>query len=530
MMTAKDLDTWLDEVNYKSLNHSTVMPSEFSLIFMNFIKLVNGEEGESNKTPPMHLFMLDRVTSPRQYIANLCFRGSGKTSIFAEYMYLFIGVFGSIPGLGETTGAIYVSDSIENGVKSLKDSISARYDSSEFLQKYIPKANFTATKLLMESKTGKKLGINMYGAQTGIRGNKIFAKRPTLAVLDDLLGDQDAASPTIRKNIEDTVYKGVNHALDPTKRKIILNGTPFNKDDILIKAIESGAWEVNVWPVCERFPCSREEFNGAWEDRFTYDFIKNQYDLAVKTGHLEAFNQELMLRISSAEDRLVREEDINWYSRENLLKNKHKYNFYVTTDFAVSSRQTSDYTVISVWAFDEKENWHYVDGICARQTMDITIEDLFRLVAVYQPQEVGVEISGQQAGFIPWIQQEMQRRNVWFNFASSNNGVPGIRPIENKLARFNRVLPWFKAGRFWFPTEWKTGELLGTFLGQIRLITKNGIKGKDDAIDTVSQLSYLTPWKPTALPPVERQVPQDSIYDEVTMLQGPDSPMDSYVV
>ena len=39
-----ELETWLDEVDYVSLNSSYV-PSEFALVFMNFIKLVNGEEG-----------------------------------------------------------------------------------------------------------------------------------------------------------------------------------------------------------------------------------------------------------------------------------------------------------------------------------------------------------------------------------------------------------------------------------------------------------------------------------------------------
>ena len=61
----KELDDWLDEVNYKEINSAEYMPSEFALTFMNFIKLVNGEEGESNKTPPVHLKMLDKLISKR---------------------------------------------------------------------------------------------------------------------------------------------------------------------------------------------------------------------------------------------------------------------------------------------------------------------------------------------------------------------------------------------------------------------------------------------------------------------------------
>ncbi len=129
----------------------------------------------------------------------------------------------------------------------------------------------------------------MFGAKTGIRGTKIFGKRPTLCILDDLVSDDDAKSPTSMQAIKDTVYKGVFPALDPTRRKVIFNGTPFNKDDIIIEAVESGAWDVNVWPVCERFPCEPEEFVGAWEDRFSFAFVKEQYDLMAQSGKLAAF-------------------------------------------------------------------------------------------------------------------------------------------------------------------------------------------------------------------------------------------------
>ena len=49
----------------------------------------------------------------------------------------------------------------------------------------------------------------------------------------------------------------------------------------------------------------------------------------------------------------------------------------------------------------------------------------------------------------------------------------------------------------YFPQEWKTSKIMGHFYGQIRLATKNGLKGKDDCIDTISMLMYLNAWKPT---------------------------------
>lgn len=522
----QELDVWLDEVDYSYLNSAEYMPSEFALMYMNFIKLVNGSVGETHKTPPVHLAMLDKVSTGGSYIANLCFRGAAKTTLFMEYLCFFIAVFGYLPGLGELDGMIYVSDSMENGVASARKNIEHRYYQSDFLQEWIPHARFTDKYIEFENKEGKKFGIKMFGAKTGIRGTKIFGKRPRLAVLDDLVSDDDSKSQAAMLAIKDTVYKGINHALDPTCRKVIFNGTPFGKEDILVEAVESGAWDVNVWPVCERFPCKREDFVGAWEDRFTYDYIKEQYEMAVLTGKLSAFLQELMLRITSEEERLVQDAEIRWYKRAKLLENRGAFNFYITSDVATSKKTTADFTNISVWAYNAQGDWFWVDGIHARQTIDKTWNDLFRLVQEYRPQAVGIEVTGQQQAYIKLLQGEMLNRNIWFSFASSEkSGEPGIRPVVDKLSRFNVVVPWFKMGKMYFPEEMKTSEIMGYCMGQIRLVTQSGIKGKDDFVDSISMLGYLTPWKPSETPAV---TPHDPHWDEEQ--QDSPSPMSSYIV
>jgi hypothetical protein len=59
-------------------------------------------------------------------------------------------------------------------------------------------------------------------------------------VFDDIISDEDARSPTIIQTIEDTVYKAVSKALDPTRQKQVWLGTPFNQNDPIYKAAESG--------------------------------------------------------------------------------------------------------------------------------------------------------------------------------------------------------------------------------------------------------------------------------------------------
>src|SRR5690606_2462912 len=177
----KTVEQYLDEVDYSG--HDKYVPSAFALMFLNFIKLIEIGNVSNNKTPVVHLMMLDKLPFGKR-IANLCARGMAKTTLMFEYLVLFIAVIGEIPGFGEISGIIYVSDSMDNGVKSARKNIEFRYLNSEFLQEWIPEAKFTDNYMEFTNKNGKKLGVKMFGAKTGIRGTKIFGKRPQLCVLD----------------------------------------------------------------------------------------------------------------------------------------------------------------------------------------------------------------------------------------------------------------------------------------------------------------------------------------------------------
>jgi len=447
-----------------------------------------------------------------------------NTTLFGEYLILFIAAFGIFPGFGLVNLILYVTDSIENGVKNLRRNVEFRYGESEFLRKIIPDKRvtvgtngtgyvgldafensfatgrkFTDIRLEFRNNKGHILVVKGYGAKTGVRGAKELGKRPSIAILDDLISDSDAESPTVIKTIENTVYKAVSKALHPTRQKMVWLGTPFNARDPLYKAVESGAWQVSVYPICEHFPCTKEEFRGSWEDRFSYTYVKDEYEEAQKLKLPENFNQELMLRIMSDEDRLINDANIQWYSIASLKKNKGAYNYYITTDFATSESQASDYSVISVWAINNKGFWYWVDGICKKQTMDVNVDDLFRLVQEWLPLSVGIEVSGQQGGFVSLIERQMLDKNIFFNITSDNNSSrPGIRPNTNKMVRFNLVLPWFKAKMMHFPEELKTTIPMVECMDELGLAAKGGFKSKhDDFIDSISMLGSLVVWRPS---------------------------------
>lgn len=497
LQSAMTVEEYLSAINYEV--DPNYLPSDFALEFVTFIKLVNGNEGEEHKTPLVHYYMLDTLYNGEDKTINLCHRGMAKTTVMGEYLFLFIGTYGGLPFFGNIDLALYVSDSIENGVKNMRKNLEFRRENSEFLMEYIPDARFTDIRWEFRNADGHVFIVKGYGAKTGVRGAKEMGKRPQLAVLDDLISDEDARSATVIAAVEDTVYKAVDYALHPTKSLTVWSGTPFNQKDPLYKAVESGAWAVNVFPVCEKFPCSKEEFRGSWPDRFPYEYVKKKYDDAMKLGKIDTFNQELMLQIMSDEDRLILDTDIGWYSHSSVLTNRNLFNFYITTDFATSEKQSADFSAISVWALNYASDWFWVDGILKRQTMDENMKDLFRLSQMYKPQNVGIEVTGQQGGFIPWIQDQMMRRNIYFPLASDNNSnKPGIRPTTNKLQRFNVVVPWFKSKKVFLPREMKDSEIIKEAVNELTLASRGGLKSKhDDFIDTVSMLPLIGAFPPS---------------------------------
>lgn len=524
---AKSVEEHLNGVSYAPDPY--YVPSDFALEFVNFIKMVNGVEGEENKTPVIHYHMLDTLTENGARVANLCHRGVAKTTVFGEYLIMYIGTYGEIPGFGPINLGIYVSDSMDNGVKNMRKNLEFRCDNSDFIKEYVPKINFTDSRWEFNNKDGKRVIFKGYGAKTGVRGVKEMGKRPQIAILDDLISDEDARSATVIASVEDTVYKAVDHALHPKKNIVIWSGTPFNAKDPLYKAVESGAWEVNVFPVCEQFPCEEHEFRGSWPDRFPYSYVKKKYEQAIKVGMINTFNQELMLRIMSEEDRLITDSDIRWYKHQSLMANRHMYNFYITTDFATKGNEGNDFSVISVWAYNSNGDWFWVDGICAKQDMGKNMGDLFRLAQIYRPQSVGIEVSGQQGGFIPWIQEQMIAKNIWFVLASdSNKSEPGIRPMTNKMERFNVVVPLFKAHKIFFPIEKKGSIAMAECQNELSLISPTEIRSKyDDFIDTISMLAVMKPWRPSEEAPISEN--NDGIWGMEERSENNDE-LDSYIV
>ena len=492
-LTKASLTEMLKNVTLKA--PPNYVPSEFALTFVNFIKLVNGTEGEENKTPIIHYYILDGFAGESDRIAIMVFRGAAKTTLF-EYLILFLASGFDLPGIGKINSAIYMSDPIDNGVVNMQKNLEHRHAHSSFLQKQIPKFKAFKVSWEFENIDGEVFIVKGFGAASGFRGFKVLGKRPKLALLDDLISDAMAESDTEMAKVEKVIKRGVQPALNPLNQKIIWAGTPFNERDPLCKAVISGAWTVFMFPVCEEFPCTKKNFVGAWDDRFTYEYIKRQYDIAVAGGDTTEFYRELMLQTVSDEEKLINtDEDIQWYDPKVLSYYDGNKELLITTDLSFSGTSTSDDAIIDVWEAHPDENLYWLEGMSEKMEITDTIDVLFRFIAKHSVQSVGIEISGQQVSLIRLLEKEMLDRDVFFVLSGEKGKPPaqkGIRPVSNKLVRFKAVVPMIKRKKLHYPIERKNDSIIMEKLHQLDSVTRTGIRSrKDDALDSISMLGLM---------------------------------------
>ena len=547
------VDWLLDNVD---LTFEGYIPSVVSIEFFNFIRLTLGEEPE-NANSLAHYFLVDVIfmqDSVKEYLTArgidydslkgrttvLCCREFAKSTIIGSFVPLYMAWKGELPGFGAVNYGIYVGDSMRNNVKTTMNTIEQVYYESEWLQTQFESARFTdeLVELIRNPRTpteihqyettiaiGKKphqvpgrskrkFAMRGVGAQTGTRGTRSGLQRPQFAIIDDVIpSEADANSETVLANIDKTIESDVLNALHGAGSFAILIGTPYNKKDPVYQRIESGAWVPVVFPICERIheDLVLKEFRGAWEDRHSYEKVMKRYMDASRSNKLRSFMQELMLRISSEKDRVIPNNYIESFTRENILKNGAGYNWYITTDFTTTGGTGNDFSSMAVWAVSSNGDHFLVDLVLKKMELAMQYNELFRLVNKYKRYtgtiEVGIEIDGQQKIHLFAIKELMTKKNEYFTIAKQKGGLrEGILSKSGKggkEGRFSVMVPLFQAGKIWFARELEDTPAMRELRLELEYVTYDE-HGRvqfgsvhDDGLDLISQLSMMNIYTPS---------------------------------
>lgn len=490
-----------------------------SLDALKFIGFIRASGNESNDSPEVHYKIADALFSPNRRdwkVLIECTRGLGKSTT-VEYAVIYAAAMGEWPGFGKVPFVVFLGASQEGNVKQFFRNVANKIERSNFISSVLKVKRVTDTELELVNADGVEMMVVGRGMSTNFRGLRSKSgDRPTLVIADDILSNEVATSDTIRNTIDTNWYNSVLPALDPTKHKIIYIGTPISDKDLLSQLKNSQTYRVERYPLCDVFPCEEKEYQSIWPDRFTYEYTLDMYKQYESAGKTQGFYQEYLLEVTDLSTLLVDEDDIKWYDPGLVVKNKSGYNYYISTDFATSSKKSADFSTIGVWAISSNNDWLLVDGQCKRQTMQENIEDLFKLVSKWKPLSVGIESSGQQGGFLSIIEEMKMQRNIWFQFAKKPGSKEyGIRPVKDKVQRFvTGVQPKFKQGKVWIPkpelikaSNYPLFVLVEELVAELSKFTMAGgvaALKHDDALDLLNQLSEMEIYAPSESYTVEK--------------------------
>jgi phage terminase large subunit-like protein len=499
-----------------------------------------------------------------------------NSTLIGSFLNLYLAAKGELPNFGKVNFMIYVSDSMENNVKTTMQTIGGVYRESLYLKDLFEETSLNMDRVKFVRKPMSKKELALYqqyaeqgipqkeipgrmkrtyelrgiGAQSGARGTRSNLSRPNGAIIDDVVkSEKDATSDVILDAINSTIDADVLPALSGTGNFAVLIGTPYNKKDPVYSRIESGTWLPIVFPRAEeiRLDLKKEEFRGVWEDKHTYEncMLDFKHALMLKdkgdASQYRRLMQEFYLRISSEEDKLIPKVWWQYFKREDVLRNAHVYNWYITTDFTTTGATGSDYSAMMLWALGHEGDFMLVDLVVRKMDLEEQYLTLFDMVrGIYtrvNHLEVGVETDGQQKAHIFALKQMMPKQGIYFSFARQKGAKVGSEGISsrkeggNKHWRFRMMVPYFQNRKIWFAEELKETRELDwkEFSTELEYVNTTGFGTKhDDALDCVSMLNAMETVIPTKQEMVRTSSDGFNYYDFEEDINDEDSAYDSY--
>ena len=526
-----NIDKALDTIDLTFANYT---PSKDAIEFFIVIRMVLGEEPEV-KNSKMHYFLIDllfnnitlddfpfpddikkniRINSKK--LAIIASRRSAKSTILTAFAPIYVAIKGQLPGFGKVMFWVSFGDSQNSGAKVQANTIRDICEDSDFCKHYFEKMRFTDEECeFVRRGVGKvkdrAFMFKVKGAAGGsVRGIRYKTVRPQILTFDDIIKTEaDANSEIIMSRLRSMIYSDAESAMS-RKGKIIIVNTPFNKKDPVYSALENGVWTPMCIPMCQKInlETTKEEFIGSWEQMNDYEWAIERYQDAYYGDTLREFNQELMLRIASEEDKLIKEGQIQSYSRKQIEKFIGNYKLVATTDYTASNSKKGDYSCTIMWAVSSNGDWFLLDLSLKKEGIEEQYQHIFRMVQRYMLMgasfiEVAVETNGQQQLNIHSLKNQMRAKNIYFSFSKQIGkpyGSEGFsRSGSDKHGHFMRVHPLFQNKKVFFPEELEDTPDMIELREELSGITYTALTAvHDDGIDGVSAIGLLDITLPSA--------------------------------
>jgi predicted phage terminase large subunit-like protein len=370
-----------------------------------------------------------------------------------------------------------VSDSYDQAVHQLKEIKNEFYENEELRQDFGIREfqKDTESEIILEFTDGYVVRVLARGSEQRLRGLKWRSKRPNLVLGDDLEFDEIVSSPERLAKFKSWYFK----QLLPAGSKDCLFrivGTILAFNSLLMDLMTDSMWTTHLWRAHEAF----DDFtNILWPERWPEKDLREERQTFINQGKADGYSQEYLNQPIAEGNNFFEREDIidipfQHYRDWETNPGKRPINFYASVDFAVSTRQSADRSVITIGALDPDQNLDIVDVRKGRWDPKTLVDQMFEANEEYEPALWIVESGTILKALGPFLNEEMARRNTFLSLHM-------MTPSKDKVTRAKSIQARMRAKRVRFDksADWYSD------IEQEMLQFPRG--GHDDFVDTMSQ-------------------------------------------
>lgn len=230
-------------------------------------------------------------------------------------------------------------------------------------------------------------------------GGPITGRGAHLALIDDPVKNrQDAESETIRESIWHWYTSTLRTRMMPGGA-IVLICTRWHEDDLagrLLKAQDEGGekWEIISLQALRDENGQEQALWPAW---YPVEELRKIRGAIGPRDWLSLYQQTP----TSDEGTFFKRE---WF--KPYKERPEQLSIYMTGDFAVTA-DDGDFTEIAVWGIDRDQNIYALDWWSGQATTDVWIDELLRMVRLYEPQWFVAESGVIRRAVEPWLKKQM---------------------------------------------------------------------------------------------------------------------------
>jgi predicted phage terminase large subunit-like protein len=365
---------------------------------------------------------------------------------------------------------LIVSDTISQAVQFLGDI------KKELLENEQIRSLFKVKEFIKETEDdficlfedGEKFRISAKGSEQKVRGLKWDNMRPDLIVCDDLENDEIVLNKERRMKFKRWFY-GALLPCRSYKGIVRYVGTILHNDSLLESVMPKRSDKYTVteplkqyssrkkpsW-IAVKYRAHTNDYTGIlWPERYDKDFFVTKRQEFMDQGLPDVYSQEyLNIPIDESLSYFRKTDFLDFTEEDHVLLQKpdwkKHFNFYVSSDLAVSQAETADFSVFVIGGTDENGTLYVFRVIRERMDSQEIVETLLSLQRVYDPIAVSMEKGQIEKSIGPFLRQRMLETGDFLSLlplAPSTDKPTRARSIQARTragaVKFDKRADWY---------------------------------------------------------------------------------------